>query len=161
MQFRHVLALGIIFGVTSITPHAAYGHGCQAQGWGCFTPWPTAILSSYSEVTNIVSAVGMILIVAMIIFKFDYLQRSDFYAVRYSPAANRLDRLLFKGRDKRKIIAAMPFLIFGGYLAAAGLYSMFAFDNLRNVDFAIMVAVFALPHHRRISDGIWPQGNIV
>jgi hypothetical protein len=141
-----VLARGIIFGVTSIiAPHAAYGHGCQAQGCGWYIPWPTAILSSYSEVVNIVSAVGMVLMVAMIIFKFEYLPHRDFYAVRYSPAANRIDQVLFKGRDKRKIITAIPFLIFGGYLAAAGLYSLFAFDNLRNIDFAMMVGVFTLP----------------
>jgi hypothetical protein len=108
-------------------------------------PWPTAVLSSYSEVGNVVSAVGMILVAAMIIFKFEYLQHRDFYAVRYSPAANRINQVLFKGRDKRKIVAAIPFLTFGGYLAAIGLYSLLAFDNLRTVDFAMTVAVITLP----------------
>ena len=123
MQFRHVLALSLIFGVISIAPHAAYGHGCEGQDCYWYMPWSTAVLSSYSEVANVVSVVGMALIVAMMIFKFEYLQRSDFYAARYSPVANRINKVLFKGRDKRKIIAAIPFLIFGGYLATVGLYS--------------------------------------
>jgi hypothetical protein len=85
------------------------------------------------------------LIVAIIVFKFEYLQDRDFYAVRYSPVANRMNKVLLKGRDKRKIVAAIPFLTFGGYIAAIGGYSLFAFDNLRNVDFVIMVVVITLP----------------
>ena len=107
-----MLALGIIFGFTSFALHAAYGHGCRAHGCGCLTPGPTAALPSYSEVVHIVSAVGTVLIMAMIIFKFEYLQHRDFCAVRYGTAANRIHQILFKGRDKRKIIAAIPVLTF-------------------------------------------------
>ena len=147
MQFKHVLALVLTFGVASIiiAPHDAYGHGCEGQDCYWYLPWPTAVLSSYSEVVNVVSAVGMALIVAIMVFKFEYLQHRDFYAVRYSPVANRINKVLFKGRDKRKIVAAIPFLTFGGYLAAIGWYSLFAFDNLRNVDFVIMVVVITMP----------------
>jgi hypothetical protein len=42
-------------------------------------------------------------------------------------------------------MASLPFLVFGGYLTNAGLYSMLAFESLRNIDFAIMVTIICLP----------------
>ena len=138
-----MLALGIIFAIVSFVPHSAYGHGCHSSD--CLPPWPTGILSSYSDVAGIISLAGAGLTVAMLAFKFEYLQHRDFYTTRYHPVTDRINHLLFSGRDKRKIVAAIPFLIFGGYLASAGLYSLITFDNLRNVDFAVMFAVITLP----------------
>ena len=151
MQFKHrLLALGVVIIFVAAAANridAAYAHGCPAQLSGSYSCniSPTGILSSYSEIISIVSIVVMALIVAMLIFKFDYLQRRDFYAVKYSPTTSRINRLLFEGRDKRKIIVAMPFLVFGCYIIAEGLYSMFTYGNLRSVDYAIMIVLFSLP----------------
>ena len=67
--------------------------------------------------------------------------------IRYSPTISRIDRLLFKGKDRYKMMSAAPFLIFGSFLMAIGLHSMLTYDNLRNVDFAVTVTLFALPFY--------------
>jgi hypothetical protein len=148
LQFKHLLALSTILLVVAISSNmnSAYGHGCQGHGFTCFTPWPTGVLLTYSEVIIIVSVVGLALAVAMLIFKFGYLQCKDFYVAKYHPTSDHINRLLFEGReDKRKIIAAIPFLAFGGLLLAVGLQILitYGYDEYETL------AVYAHRHARQ------------
>jgi len=126
LQFERLLALGGILVVFTIgTTYNAYGHSC---GHGdCSYVWPNAILSSNEEIISYVSIIGIALLAAILIFKFVYLQRKDYYLVKYSPASDRINRVLFEGRDKRKMFAAIPFLAFGGLLFVASIQMLFAY----------------------------------
>lgn len=110
---------GILSALVVGTGGNAYAHSCNHGD--CSYVWPDAILSSNQEIISYVSIIGMALVVVMLIFKFDYLQHRDFYVARYNPVSDHINRLLFEGRDKRKIVAAMPFLAFGSFLLIASL----------------------------------------
>lgn len=110
--------------IASITDKA-YGHSC-GHSQACYV-WPSGVLSSYYDIVSYVSIIGLVLLAAILIFKFDYLRRKDYYLVKYSPASDRINRLLFKGRDKRKIFAAIPFLAFGGLIFAIAVQVLFTY----------------------------------
>ena len=123
-RYLIALTIAVLFGIISRI-NVAHAHSC---GHGdCSYVWPNAILSSNEEIISYVSIIGISLLAAILIFKFVYLQRKDYYLVKYSPTSDRINRVLFEGRDKRKIFAAIPFLAFGGLLFVASIQMLFAY----------------------------------